>query len=175
MDGFEPIYRIDGIEESNSSYGSIGYIKNSLKTYVNTFHQKRLYSKTESYCVEIVGLHVSRKSTNVAIVVVYKFPKCKINIFLDLMQEAILKTEKLVSTDNVFMVGNFIENYFVQNSDNETLCKFMREHKFTMSNKIKASTNNQSSLDMCFSKKKPYNCQLTESVISDHKPLWFSL
>jgi len=173
---FEILSRIDGVRDSNYSYGSLVYVKNFLKPFVNVFHEVHHFGKDGKgiICVDIVGLHVQYKYANIAIIVVYKSPKCRIDVFLDLLQDAVIKSKSLLCQDT-FIVGDFNIDYFTANVQQKLLLRFMEDHKTAMINNAEASTNNQSLLDMCFSTFHPKNCHFTQSVISDHKPLWFSL
>jgi len=92
---FEILSRIDGVRDSYYSYGSLVYVKKNLKPFVNVFHEVHHFGKDGKgiICVDIVGLNVQYKYANIAKIVVYKSPKCRIDVFLDLLQDAVIKSK----------------------------------------------------------------------------------
>ena len=176
IEGYKEICRIDGAEESNHAYGMIVYAKVYLQPSINIVSEICRYSRSENgvFRVEIIGMKILYDSTNIGIVSIYKSPKCTTESFTSLLGEVLDTMEKL-SNDNIFIVGDFNINWFVRDKDFTFLIQFMNAREYVMVNREEASTDNQSLLDMCFAKHIPTHCHIMESVISDHKPIWFSL
>jgi len=111
---------------------------------------------------------------NVGIISIYKSPKCPINIFIEMLENALNKFKHKTCT-NMFIVGDFNVDFFSATTERKILFEFMDKHKLLMTNKQEISTDKNSLVDMCFSRIIPDHCHFIESVISDHKPIWFTI
>lgn len=167
LDGFTIIHRTD-CSHKRKAFGTLIYVKSNLLQDVEIIYEKQLIIDSKSHCT-VVGLIVC----NTCICLVYKSPRVSVNTLLIMLEEFMFTVvgRKLKSVN---LIGDFNMKYNDTDTNYKELSFFMLKYEFHfILNKTDISTDYNSLIDLCFSTNKDSKAQVFESLISDHKPVWF--
>ncbi|KAK3908587.1 ATP-dependent DNA helicase [Frankliniella fusca] len=175
--GFQLLHRRDCIKATRHPYGTSLYVKHRLAGQVSVIFAKPSLNEwrgghLQSF-VDVVGLVVSGW-TKSGIVFLHRSPQCSMSLFKQHLTDC-LQCLQQHEVKSITVVGDFNIN-FKEIEAAQTLLAYMRNFGLNINvNESDVSTDSSTLIDLCFSNVPGDQAHITESVISDHKPVWFKL
>jgi hypothetical protein len=166
---FTCIYRTDCSKQKRCAFGTIVFVKSQLLPEINAIYEKQEIEANGH--LTIVTFTIKQK----AITMVYRSPNYDITNFLHYLNDAI-ETAKVYNISKQYLIGDFNIVYNTVNSNKNKLKALIDLHEFNLNlNDKDITTDHNSLIDLIFSSEKLLDANIFESVVSDHKPVWFVL
>lgn len=170
IDGFTCIHRTDCQTQKRKAFGTIIFVKTSLLPEVQVYYEKQTIVSNTNHCT-VVGVKI--KTTNICLV--YKSPKASFTLLQNMLHECIIESYSQ-NVQHSYFIGDFNIKCQLSDANFEKLEDFFSQYNVQfILNKDEVSTDHNSLIDLCFSTNQQTRAHVFESVISDHKPIWFQI
>ena len=168
LPNFTCIHRQDCIYPTRHPFGSALYVKTDITSSVfmiehvcyKNFNDKQ---KLTAF-LDLTAIKLNSK----AIIFLYKSPKFSKQCFFEKLESLLTTVKRDKSLLDIIIVGDF-------NLDHEELKTYMKNQGMFKCIHEPFSTDNYTLIDLLYSSNSDTTAHLYESVISDHKPIWFHL
>uniref|UniRef100_A0A8D8WGM7 ATP-dependent DNA helicase n=2 Tax=Cacopsylla melanoneura TaxID=428564 RepID=A0A8D8WGM7_9HEMI len=176
--GFVLLHRRDCVKETRHAYGTVLYVKEWLAARITMVFNEdslKVYKGSHLHAfIDVIGFCVDSGEVRTGIMYLHKSPQCSVMNFKKHVENC-LQSLQNHGVDNIVVVGDF--NINVQDEKGAQFLKnFLSPYGLTLcTSENTVTTDNNTVIDMCFSNIQDFVAYITESVISDHKPLWFVL
>ncbi|KAI5693521.1 hypothetical protein M8J75_000652 [Diaphorina citri] len=174
--GFVLLHRRDCVKESRHAYGTVLYAKEWLAAQITmVFNEDSLkeYKGSHLYAfIDVVGFYVDSGEVRTGIIFLHKSPHCSMTNFRKHVENC-LESLQNHGVGRIVIVGDF--NINIQDEKGaQFLQNFLSPHGLELCiSENTVTTDNNTVIDLCFSNIQGCVAYITESVISDHKPVWF--
>ncbi|KAK3930115.1 ATP-dependent DNA helicase [Frankliniella fusca] len=175
--GFELLHRRDCVRATRHPFGTTLYVRQGLSGRVEViFDEPSVTVWRDCHLhsfVDVVGILLSGQRT-AGIVFLHRSPQSTMSNFRQHFG-ACMQSLQERGVETITVVGDF--NINLQDATAATpLLRYMGGFGLQiMVDETAVSTDNGTLIDLCFSNDTSVRSYITESVISDHKPVWFKL
>ena len=173
--GFAVLHRRDCLRRQRHAFGTALYVRDALSASVEVVFGEEAYTQFHGPALhafaDIVGFIVSSAGCRSGVVFLHKSPKCRFQAFSASLKRCLdLLSSREVSS--ITVVGDF--NMDVKKREGNPLKRLMDSYSLNLKVAEEAvSTDSLTLIDVCFSNLPNLTAHITESMISDHKPVWF--